>query len=139
MSTGNIGGLDFSKLIGAAQLVASTLSQVQTRLANVAPQAGSTDPAASAAAQDEINSIASQLADAVASLNQVNNAAQAAASPADTAATGAVSPANPAPGTPAAPAAPDVISTTVPAPGPSEPAAAPDTGAPLTGGDVTPP
>jgi hypothetical protein len=122
-----IGGLDFSALVTAVNSVKLTLQGVQSRLANVAPQAGSTDPAQSAAAQAEIQTLASQLNGAVTALNQVNTAAQQAAGttpapepqapPTDQGTTGQPEP-TPAPVTPvAAPATPEETpAPAVPAP-----------------------
>jgi hypothetical protein len=118
-----VGGLDFTALVMAVNSVKSTLQSLQTRLTNVAPQAGSTDPTASAAAQAEIQTLASQLNDAVTALDKVNTTAQAAAGTGTT----------PAPPTPVASTpVTDVTAGQTPAPTPATPTPT------ETGGNVPP-
>lgn len=89
-----IGGLNFTPLIDAVKNFTDTLRTVVTRLTTVAPAAGGTDPAASAAAQAEIQQIADQITQAIVPLNAALNAATTAAA---NATPPPASPATPAP------------------------------------------
>lgn len=73
------GGLDFTALLDGINSLNSSIKGVVTRLQTVAPAAGSTDPAQSAAAQTEIQNLASQLKQASTQLDAIASQASSAA------------------------------------------------------------